>query len=457
MTNYTEDPGLIHITELQNKLHTISKNFSIKKWDIGASCSFDSSVQVNKGIAKQLKSSQRNSLTIRVWNEKGLVGITSTSDLSEKGLCNAISAAYEASSFGNAEETPQFSSEANSPLPSINRDLKPSIGINSLYQLLKQAEGQLLSSHKSIDSVPYNGLSESTYTRIYINSEGAKRELKRSQSTLYLYARAEEAGRKPRSSGAVRLALGASDIDIEGCINEASTKTINHLNYAPIETGKYLVCFKPEAFLELINAFSSIFNARSILDGVSLSKKDSIGESISIPSFNLADDGLNKHNIGAVTFDGEGTPTKRINLVEQGIIKNFLHSEATARAFNVKPTGHAGLGSKVSVGPDWFVISSSNNTKSSLNHYDYQDTYVLIESLGALHAGIKASQGSFSLPFEGWLVKGKEMVSVEAATVAGDIRSLLKNIVSIEEDNEITHGGISPHIWIDDLSITGEA
>ena len=109
------------------------------------------------------------------------------------------------------------------------------------------------------------------------------------------------------------------------------------------------------------------------------------------------------------------------------------------------------------MGPDWFVISSSNNTKSSLNHDDYQDTYVLIESLGALHAGVKASQGSFSLPFEGWLVKGNEMVSVEAATVAGDIRSLLRNIVSIEENNEITHGGISPHIWIDDLSITGEA
>ena len=42
-----------------------------------------------------------------------------------------------------------------------------------------------------------------------------------------------------------------------------------------------------------MNAFSSIFNARSIIDGVSLSDKNSIGELISIPALNIYDDGLN--------------------------------------------------------------------------------------------------------------------------------------------------------------------
>ena len=70
---------------------------------------------------------------------------------------------------------------------------------------------------------------------------------------------------------------------------------------------------------------------------------------------------------------------------------------------------------------------------------------------------MKATQGSFSLPFDGWLVKGGERISVEAATVAGDIRSLLKSIVHLEQELEATHRGVAPHVWVDGLSITGEA
>ena len=70
---------------------------------------------------------------------------------------------------------------------------------------------------------------------------------------------------------------------------------------------------------------------------------------------------------------------------------------------------------------------------------------------------MKATQGSFSLPFDGWLVKNGERVSVEAATVAGDIRSLMNSIVHLEQNLEVTTRGVSPHVWVDGLSITGEA
>ena len=87
----------------------------------------------------------------------------------------------------------------------------------------------------------------------------------------------------------------------------------------------------------------------------------------------------------------------------------------------------------------------------------FKDQYVLIENLNALHSGVKSSQGSFSLPFDGWLMKNGEAVSIEAATVAGDITNLLNTIVEIEDESLVTHSGISPHDWVDGLSITGEA
>jgi len=95
--------------------------------------------------------------------------------------------------------------------------------------------------------------------------------------------------------------------------------------------------------------------------------------------------------------------------------------------------------------------------KKLLDHSNYDGEFVYIEELNAFHAGVRASQGSFSLPFDGWLYKNGKKISIESATVAGDIKYLLKNIVNIESNQELTTSGISPHIWVDELSITGDA
>ncbi|ABX08854.1 TldD/PmbA family protein [Prochlorococcus marinus] len=458
MTKTTNDDLIVlNKANIKEKIDKISSELKIDKWDIGVSSSIDTSVQVFNGEPKQLKSSQRSSITIRVWN-KNLVGITSTSDLSYKALKQAFTSAYQASEYGNSQESPDFSPLCNELLPVVNIPIRDATGVKYLYERLKQAESDLLNKHNSIDSVPYNGFSESDYERVYLNSSGSSRVLRNTQSSIYLYAKAQEKGRKPRSGGSIVLAHGSKEIDVDKCVAEAAEKTISHLNYKPIETGKYLVCFSPEAFLELLTAFSNIFNARSILDGISLSTKSTINTQVANPLLTLHDNGLDPSNFGAVTFDGEGTPTKDLCLIKNGVLKNLIHSEATAREFGVPPSGHAGLGAKVSVSPDWLLISRNKEIpiSSSLDHRTNRTQFVLIEGLQALHAGIKPSQGSFSLPFDGWLVNNREKISIESATIAGDFKTLLKEIIEIEPDEIKTHAGVSPHVWVDGLSITGE-
>ena len=108
---------------LNNLLEKYSEGSSINKWDMGASSSRDISVQVQQGNAKQLKGSQRNSMTLRVWNKNNQVGITSTSDLTSEGIKKAMKGAIEASLFGNEKESPEFSSLAKSELEEINLSL----------------------------------------------------------------------------------------------------------------------------------------------------------------------------------------------------------------------------------------------------------------------------------------------------------------------------------------------
>jgi len=450
----------LNADQLGQTLSHLAASNGIRQWDLGAACSSDTSVQVDRGEPKQLKGAQRSSITVRVWNGDGLVGTTSTSDLSDSGLERALTGAQAASAFGNPDDTPAFSPLATAPVAQLDQPLHAPQGILHLLHTLKDADQELLGRHSAIGTVPYNGLAERSSERLYLNSDGARRQQRLTTASVYLYARAEETGRKPRSAGAMRLAYGASDLDIAGCIDEAAERTISHLDYAPIQTGHYTCVFSPEAFLDLIGAFSSLFNARAVLDGVSLSNRDSLGQALAVPFLDLHDNGLHPGNIGASAFDGEGTPTRRLALLEGGVLRHFLHSEATARAFGVDHTGHAGLGAKVSVGPDWFEIGPSPGSgggQAGLNRFQADQPLVWIDSLSALHAGVKASQGSFSLPFDGWLVEGGHCRSIEAATVAGDIRQVLQSIVGFEGEAKITPDGLCPMVWVDGLSITGEA
>ena len=123
-------------------------------------------------------------------------------------------------------------------------------------------------------SLQWPGANE-TFNRFYLNSAGALRQEARSYASLYLYSKTEEDGRKPRSAGAVRVNHGLKVLDVDGCLKEAAEKTISHLNYDKIKSGKYRVVFSGEAFLSLLGAFSNMYNAQSILDKRSLSTPES--------------------------------------------------------------------------------------------------------------------------------------------------------------------------------------
>jgi len=167
-TTSTETNTGLNAEALRHSLEQIAAANGISRWDLGAACSTDLSVQVDRGEAKQMKGAQRSSITVRVWNDQGLVGVTSTSDLSAAGLERALSGAKEASAFGNADDIPAFSPLATAPLAQLDQPIHAPQGILRLLDTLKGAEQDLLSRHEAISTVPYNGLAERSSERIYL-------------------------------------------------------------------------------------------------------------------------------------------------------------------------------------------------------------------------------------------------------------------------------------------------
>ena len=450
----------LSVEKLVSDAKETASKLEIKKFDIYGAIVDETSAEVDSGAPKQVSASNRASIIVRVWNDEGTVGVTSTTNVDRVGLELALQSAHEASFFGAKENIADFSPEAIANISERESQNAPQTPIEKLVETLLGAEKELMAAHQAIAGVPYNGLSQRDLNRFYLNSDGAMRNESSSYSSIYLYTKTEEEDRKPRSGGAYRVSRSFESLDVKGCVEETAEKTISHLNYAKIKSGKYLVVFSPEAFLSLISAFSSLFNAQSILDKNSLSTPESIGTAIASPLLNVSDDELHVGNIGASTFDGEGTPTRRIPLIVDGILTNFLHSSVTAKRLNAKPTGHASIGAKVSVSPNFFHVersSAANSENEKICDLATAENVILIDDLQALHAGVQASQGSFSLPFDGWLVNKGDRVSIESATVAGDILELLKAIVYVEPKVKVTPSGIAPQIWVKDLSITGEA
>ncbi len=444
-----------NLPDLATQIQDISKRLGIGKYDIYGAAIDETSVQVDQGEPKQVKASNRSSVTVRVWNEEGTVGITSTTDVDPTGLELALKTAYEASFFGAKENVPDFSPEATAPIAVTPPEKAAPAPVAHLIDTLLRAEKDLLAAHPAIKSVPYNGLAQRDIDRFYLNSEGALRSEGHSISSIYLYSKTEQEGKKPRSAGAFRVSHSLEELDIAGCLRETAEKTISHLDYDKIPSGKYRVVLSPDAFISLLGAFSNLFNAQNILDHQSLSTPDSLGQAIASPLLSVADDALHPENVGGESFDGEGTPTRRVILIDQGVLSSFLHSAGTARRMQAQPTGHANIGAKVTVSRHFYHVFPGAPASQTYS-LEEADNVILIDDLHALHAGVQALQGSFSLPFDGWLIRDGKRTSIESATVAGDFLQLLQSIIYVEPDLELTGGGISPHVWVDSLSITGE-
>ena len=444
-----------NIHELANYAKETANQLGIKKFDIYGSTVDETSVQVDQGAPKQVKASNRSSVTVRVWNEDQTMGITTTTDVDPNGVELALKTAYEASFFGVKEHVPDFSPEASAPIANGSDGKAPQAPVSKLIERLIEVEKELLDAHPAIKGVPYNGLAQRDLDRFYLNSNDALRRESRSYASIYLYSKTEEEGKKPRSAGAFRISHSLDELDVSGCLKETAEKTISHLNYEKVKTGKYRVVLSPDAFLSLLGAFSNLFNAQNILDKQSLSTPESLGTQVASPLLSVCDDALHPDNVTSTTFDGEGTPTRRVSLITEGVLTGFLHSSGTAKRLNQEPTGHANIGAKVTVGSHFYHVFPGASAQEKLSLANAENV-IFIDELQALHAGVKSLQGSFSLPFDGWIVDKGNLRSIESATVAGDFLDLLKSIIFVEKEAELTPAGVCPRVWIDELSITGE-
>lgn len=67
---------------------------------------------------------------------------------------------------------------------------------------------------------------------------------------------------------------------------------------------------------------------------------DKIDKAVAQPIVSIVDDGTNPNFRGSINVDDEGNDTQKTFLVENGILRSYLHDRISAQYYKVKPTGN---------------------------------------------------------------------------------------------------------------------
>ncbi len=226
---------------------------------------------------------------------------------------------------------------------------------------------------------------------------------------------------------------------------------VDSLGAKPVPSKKYPIVFDRNATSILLSAFMQIFSAENVQKDMSL-LKGKLETRIGSEKVNIADDPFRKKSSLSRSFDDEGVATKYKMLVENGILKTYLHNLKTAKKDGVKSTGN---GFRGSVDATNFTLLPGDKTKEELIG-SLQEGLYIIEVQGA-HAGANPVSGDFSLQAMGFVIRdGKQAEPVALITVASNFIDFLTNIEDVANDIKTTIYGITcPSVKVRPLSVSG--
>jgi PmbA protein len=143
-----------------------------------------------------------------------------------------------------------------------------------------------------------------------------------------------------RSGFAEQSAWRAGDVDPAAVAREASDKAERTEGASEIEPGSYRAVLERYAFADLLDSFShdsfgglGLLEERSYLTG-------RVGDRVFDEKISIADDSFDPGGLPKA-FDFEGTPKRRVQLIENGVASGVVWDRETAAQAGTGSTGHA--------------------------------------------------------------------------------------------------------------------
>jgi Predicted Zn-dependent proteases and their inactivated homologs len=351
-----------------------------------------------------------------------------------------------------------------SNLPKVKKnplDISLEEKVQNLKEFGKHAKMDGISSTSAV-------YSESSYKIMYTDSTGIEGQYDVVRTGFAISAVASRDGIYQAGS---ESRFGVTGYEIFDKYNaaelaEAAAKSaLQLLDAKPAKGGNMPVILDPElAGVFAHEAVGHASEADLVLEGSSV-LENRIGENIASPLVTIIDDPT-LHEYGYFPFDDEGSQSEKTTLIENGMLKSYLHSRETAAKLGGTP-GHCraqGHSRPIIRMSNTYIDNGDSNFEEMLE--EIGNGMYLIGSRGGQ---VNTGEGVFQFNAEkGYLIEdGKLTTLIRDVSLSGKILEILNNVKMVGNDLKMNSGRCgkggqlvpvtdgSPHLMISKAMVGG--
>ena len=169
---------------------------------------------------------------------------------------------------------------------------------------------------------------------------------------------------------------------------------------------------------------------------------DMIGRKVAEPFITVVDQATIPGERGALNYDDEGNRTGRTVMVEDGILKSYLHDQISAKQYDLKPTGSGRRQSyKFAPMPRMTCTFMEDGPHTKEEIIASVDKGIICETFTNGQVQIGAGDYTFYVK-NGWLVEGGRVTApIKDVNIIGNGPESLKRISMVANDARLDTGG----------------
>ena len=233
---------------------------------------------------------------------------------------------------------------------------------------------------------------------------------------------------------------------------DAAERTLRRLNPRRVATCEVPVVFEWRVARSLLSTIATALSGSAVANGASF-LRDSMGQKIFPESIHVTDDPLRPRGQASRPFDGEGVASKKLTLIEGGVLQSWLLDSRTALRLNLTTTGHATRGMSGPPAPaptNLTLLPGTDSLEAMLA--DIGTGLFVTDGFGG---GANIVTGDFSQGVAGfWVENGVIAYPVSEITIAGKLSTMFANL---QAANDLLYRGRinSPSICVGRMTVAG--
>jgi PmbA protein len=416
------------------------------------------STKVRLGEPELVEEAAHRSIGMRVI-KKGRVALTSTSDLTARGIDRFVRDAIELAEI--SQEDPYAGPAdpdliARGDLPDLDL-YDPSFGditAAAALELAQRGEQAARSADPRITNSDGATFSRTAGAFALVLSGGFHGGYAASFGSLVVSPIADDEDGKKRRGYHYSAKRHLSELlTPEEVGREATHRTVRKLGARKIPTCEAPVVFDPDAARAILGLMASavmgsaIWRKASYLVGREASR-------VASDLVTIVDDPLLPRGPGSRPADGEGVPSRRNVIVDRGILQTYLCDSYSARKLARTSTASAARGASGGVGPSIsnFILQPTDTKASDIVRSTQRGLYVT-EMMGF---GYNPVTGDFSRGASGfWIEDGAFAFPVSEVTISLNVDQLWQHIDAIGDDLDLRSPMASPTLRVSAMTIAG--